>query len=162
MFIIQNENSRLRLDLPTDRYYQFSELFAPLASFFEVGADWRSRLVADPTIKDGDEFELAIMFRAPAPAPAPAIATLPCIQAAPAPEPGQLTVLVKYGTGNSVARVVSDGTTIGQLLARPDVKGALGYGDSVQGFVSGVPQGANITLRDGDSVSVHDIACKKA
>lgn len=158
MFTIQNEDNALNLDLPTDRYYQFSELFAPLASFFEVGAGWRSRLVADPTIKDGDVFELAEMFSAPT----PAIATLPCIQAAPAPEPGQLTVLVKYGTGNSVARVVSDGTTIGQLLARPDVKGALGYGDSVQGFVSGVPQGANITLRDGDSVSVHDIACKKA
>ena len=158
MFIIQNENSTLRLDLPADLPYRFSELFAPLASFFEVGADWRSRLVHDPIIKDGDVFELATMFRAPAPAPAPEPAPAP----APAPEPGQLTVLVKYGTGNSVARVVSDGTTIGQLLARPDVKGALGYGDSVQGFVSGVPQGANITLRDGDSVSVHDIACKKA
>lgn len=152
MFTIQNDNSTLRLDLPADRSYQFSELFAPLASFFEVGADWRTRLVADPTIKDGDVFELVTMIREPAPAPAPA----------PEPVPNQITVLVKYGTGNSVARTVDAGSTVAGLLARADVKGALGYGDSVQGFISGVPQPGSVALRDGDSVSVHDLACKKA
>jgi hypothetical protein len=70
--------------------------------------------------------------------------------------------LVKYGIGNTVSRVAPVGTTIGALLADPQVKGALGYGTNVQGFVAGVPQGNNIPLRDSDVVSVHDVACTKA
>ena len=92
---------------------------------------------------------IAASYAAPAPEPAPAA-------------PTTLTVLVKYGIGNTISRVVPVGSTIGALLADPQVKGALGYGANVQGFVAGVPQGSNIPLRDSDVVSVHDVACTKA
>ena len=70
-------------------------------------------------------------------------------------------VKVKFGTGNELSKDFPLGTTLGCVLKNQFVKGALGYGENVQGFIGGVPQADSTLIADGMTVSVHNAACEK-
>lgn len=73
-----------------------------------------------------------------------------------------INVTIKYGTGNQIVKQFDHPVTINSVLADSSIRGVLGYGSSVEGYIAGVPQPGDITLRDGDVLSVHDKACTKA
>jgi hypothetical protein len=73
-----------------------------------------------------------------------------------------MQVKIKYGTGNELSKDFPAGTTIGCVLGNQFVRGALGYGQNVQGFVNSVPQNDSTYIAEGMTISVHDKACTKA
>lgn len=73
-----------------------------------------------------------------------------------------MQVRIKYGTGNELSKDFPAGTTIGCVLSNQFVRGALGYGSNVQGFVNSVPQSDSTYIAEGMTISVHDKACNKA
>lgn len=75
---------------------------------------------------------------------------------------GMVSVTIKYGTGNSLTRNFDIPVTVGEILGDDSIAAALGFGDNVEGFINSVPQPDEVTLRDGDVLSVHDKACAKA
>lgn len=73
-----------------------------------------------------------------------------------------ISVSISYGADNSLTRSVPQGTKVGQLLADPAIKAALGFGDNVQAVIDGARQEAGATLRNGDEIVVESRACAKA
>jgi hypothetical protein len=71
-----------------------------------------------------------------------------------------MKITIQYGTGNVASLEVAEGTTIDAALQQ--VRAQLGFGQSVEGHVEGVPQPPTTTLAEGDTVEVHDKACTKA
>jgi len=73
-----------------------------------------------------------------------------------------INVTVSFGSTNTFEATVPQGTTVGQLLARPDVKSELGFGDSVKPSIDNVDQPLTTTLRNGDVVVLTTVANTKA
>jgi hypothetical protein len=73
-----------------------------------------------------------------------------------------MRVVVKYGTGNELARDYPAGTTVGCVVNNASTRAALGYGQSVQGHVGGVPQSDSTQCFEGMVISVNDKSCSKA
>lgn len=72
-----------------------------------------------------------------------------------------MNINIKYGSRNQNFDF-AEGTSIDNVLNDSAIRGALGYGQSVEAHLDGVPQKGSITLRDGDTLSVHDKQCSKA
>lgn len=72
-----------------------------------------------------------------------------------------ITITIKYGTGNTLTRNFTTPITIRQILQDRTIKGALGYGDNVEGRLGGVPQPDTNNLVNGDVLEVFDKACSK-
>lgn len=73
-----------------------------------------------------------------------------------------MSITVKYGSGNSLTKTFPVGTTVDGVLKNDAIKGALGFGNNVEGHVDGVPQTGSTSLRDGITLAVYDKACQKA
>lgn len=73
-----------------------------------------------------------------------------------------MRVTIKFGSGNELVKEFPEGTSLGCAIKNPHVRGALGYGENVEGHIGGVPQDDSLTLRDGMTVSVNSRACAKA
>ena len=73
-----------------------------------------------------------------------------------------MRITIRHGTGNDLTKEFPNGSTLGSVLADPQVKADLGYGDNVAGFIGGVPQDESIVLADGATISVHDRSCEKS
>ena len=73
-----------------------------------------------------------------------------------------MIVKIKYGTGNELSKDFPAGTTLGCVIGNQHVRGALGYGQNVQGHVGGVPQNDSTLIFEGMTISVNDKACSKA
>lgn len=72
-----------------------------------------------------------------------------------------MNITIKYN-GRSQVFTLADGINVAAALNDGTVRGALGYGTSVEGHLDGVPQKADITLREGDYLVVYDKQCGKA
>lgn len=72
------------------------------------------------------------------------------------------SVTIRYGSGNTLTKDFPEGTSVGCVLTNTAVKAALGYGNNVQGNVSGVPVPDSNTIYSGMTISVTDKACNKA
>ena len=57
------------------------------------------------------------------------------------------TITIRYGI-SSVTRSFLAGTTVGQLVADPNLKAILGYGDRVNVLVGGVAQPSDLQIPD--------------
>lgn len=106
-------------------------------------------------LTDGET--VTVTLAAPAPAPAPVVEVV-----APTAPTGTIRVKIQYGTGNTTTRDLPRGATVGQVLTDPTVRGALGYGTSVEGHIDSRPMPTGTTLADCDHVQVYDVACTKA
>jgi hypothetical protein len=71
------------------------------------------------------------------------------------------SITLKFAN-NSITVEVADGTTVGQILANPNYRAVLGFGDNVEARVEGVTLDANTVVRSGDSLYLSTRAASKA
>lgn len=71
-------------------------------------------------------------------------------------------VTIVYGTGNEFVKDYDHPVTVEQVLADAAVRSRLGFGQSVEGHLGGVPQPGSVTLVSGDTLHVFDKQCSKA
>lgn len=69
-------------------------------------------------------------------------------------------ITIQYGSGNQISKNIDGELTVGQAITQ--FRNVLGYGQNVEGHLDGIPQGNDISLEDGDVLSIHDKACSKA
>lgn len=72
-----------------------------------------------------------------------------------------ISITIRYGSGNTLTRTFGTPITVNQVLADRTIKGALGYGDNVEGRLNGIPQPGTNNLVNGDVLEVFDKACSK-
>lgn len=69
---------------------------------------------------------------------------------------------VKYGLLGSVTNECEEGTTVGELLRSPAIRGALGYGENIQAVIRGQVVSMNEEVQHGDEILVEKKAAEKA
>jgi len=72
-----------------------------------------------------------------------------------------MQITVKFGP-EAFVRQYADGITIGEVLADPNLKMVMGYGDNVRALVAGVEQPGSAIAPDGGTMLIETRANNKA
>lgn len=73
----------------------------------------------------------------------------------------QKIVTVRYG-GDEQRVWVDTTTTIGQIIANPNTRAVLGYGDNVRALVNGIEQSSTIKIGTAEELVLETKANEKA
>lgn len=84
------------------------------------------------------------------------------IETAAARKAAENEVTVRFGGGNSITKRVPEGSTIGDVVGRRDIKVALGYGDNIKVMIDRVEQDMDDVVTQGDTLDIETAAATKA
>lgn len=73
-----------------------------------------------------------------------------------------IEVTLKYGLTREITREVENGITIGELLADPNNRAVLGYGENVVAVIDGQTVSRTDGVVDGDTIVIEQQAASKA
>lgn len=73
-----------------------------------------------------------------------------------------INVTFRFGGANSFQKDLPEGTTVGQAIADPTIRAALGISSNVRALIDRVEQDQNATLEHGDVVTFETVANAKA